>query len=153
MGLDSGAALLCTAVFSLVFPEYCIDAVGRARAGEPWCSQQSALSHGTRHACLPIHPPSLGIPLDQVWRGHHEGLEHLLHMAHYTLNSKARTACCALAARRHLAPEPLFQAHSCWFLHPLSLLPRSPRVCCGAAWSARRGAWALGLCSAARCRR
>ena len=151
------AALLCTAVFSLVFPEYCIDAVGRARVGTRGRAlmQPASCPHPRNEASeLPSIPPSVCASLlDQVWRGHHEGLEHLLHMAHYTLNSKARTACCALAARRHLAPEPLFQAHSCWFLHPLSLLPRSPRVCCGAAWSARRGAWALGLCSAARCRR
>jgi len=25
---------------------------------------------------------------DVVWRGHHEGLEHLLHMAHHTLGSQ-----------------------------------------------------------------
>jgi hypothetical protein len=25
---------------------------------------------------------------DQVWQGHHEGLEHVLHMAHHVLGSK-----------------------------------------------------------------
>ena len=43
------AALLCVAVYSLVFPEYC---------------------------------------LDLLWGAHHEGLEHLLHMAHHTVNSR-----------------------------------------------------------------
>lgn len=43
------AAFLVTGLFSVVFPEYCLDA---------------------------------------VWRGHHEGLEHLLHMAYHVLKSQ-----------------------------------------------------------------
>ena len=100
------AALLTVFLYSVVWPEYCSDVVRRGTTWDRGCVLHIALRTPACDSGKGLRSPTLRVPAfcsalarlclpftccaPQIYAGHHEGLEHLTHLAHHVLGSRVR---------------------------------------------------------------